>query len=336
MPGFKAHYLFGQKALSDLDPTVTIKPIETYPKSYNLGLQGPDFFYFCPQAWVAYDRNIGDIMHEENVKAFFASLMKERDHFRHSYDRAICDAYICGFMGHYSLDTAVHPYINYRTCHFKHKNKKGSYDFGVHVFLETDIDNDVCRHLANEKPSAVKGWRTVTLPPHERAVIGRLLYRAIKRTYPSHEIKKRHLAFAFHTAPIVQWLLHDPTGLKKILVRSIEDRFAGWAIVSSMIPNAKRVTYPDPCNTKHKTWKNPWDETITSKDSVYDLMDQASEALGERIAMYMAAFSDKPHDRRDDHANLLNALLTDLGDKSYSSGLSSKQTRESEAARQNR
>ena len=321
MPGFTTHYLFGQRALKDLESETEVKPIEHYPNCFNIGLQGPDLFYFNPQAWVLYDHNIGDRIHDENVNAFFEALMTERDKFKKAADREICDSYILGFIGHYTLDTLCHPYIYYRTKHFNHSKDSGTFDFGLHVFLETDINNAVLRHTTHEKPSQFKGWSTIRLNPHEEAVLTRLLYRAIPRAFSGTKQHFRHIHSAFRTAPIVQWLLHDPTGLKKIGVRMIEGRFAGHAIVSSMVPNDNVVKYKDPCNTSHKKWSNPWDESITSTASIYDLMDEASLVFGRRVNLYINGFESKPMDRHGEHGAWKNAILNDLGNNSYCTGL---------------
>ena len=49
MPGFTTHYIFGMKAYNDLPNNQLKRIIAKYRWLYQLGLQGPDmFFYYIP------------------------------------------------------------------------------------------------------------------------------------------------------------------------------------------------------------------------------------------------------------------------------------------------
>ena len=57
MPGFASHYLFGQQSLSHLKEDQEYHILSLHPHAYNLGLQGPDIFYYYLPAWLLYDHN---------------------------------------------------------------------------------------------------------------------------------------------------------------------------------------------------------------------------------------------------------------------------------------
>ena len=72
MPGFTTHYILGMKAYNDLPQTSLKFIIAKYRWLYQLGLQGPDiFFYNLPILRHRDHRNVGSYMHEHRVNDFF-------------------------------------------------------------------------------------------------------------------------------------------------------------------------------------------------------------------------------------------------------------------------
>lgn len=73
--------------------------------------------------------------------------------------------------------------------------------------------------------------------------------------------------------------MHDPTGIKKRLVRRLEAIFVKVPVISPMIPSDTIYAYKDPCNFRHKTWHNPWNPDQKRTESLYDLFDLAAPVL---------------------------------------------------------
>ena len=112
MPGFTTHYLFGIDACRRLTSTSMHNMIRRDHSAYALGLQGPDLFFYYLPSYLMHRKNIGDLAHRKDTVQFFANLLQSRKLFagkKHSL--SIADAYICGFMGHYTLDCTIHPYV---------------------------------------------------------------------------------------------------------------------------------------------------------------------------------------------------------------------------------
>ena len=112
MPGFTTHYLFGVDACRRLTSTSMHNMIRRDHSAYALGLQGPDLFFYSLPSYLMHRKNIGDLAHRKDTGQFFANLLQSRKLFagkKHSL--SIADAYICGFMGHYTLDCTIHPYV---------------------------------------------------------------------------------------------------------------------------------------------------------------------------------------------------------------------------------
>ncbi len=329
MPGFITHLTFGEQSLSFIDSKETISLLETHKTAFALGLQGPDLFFYHIPSYICYKHNIGNIIHRNRVMHFFNSLFDVRNSFDDNKARRICDAYILGFIGHYSLDVTCHPYIYFKSEHLKNLVRGNLYDFGKHVSLETDIDHLVLEHYRQLKPSQFDYAAAVCPPEDEQLVIARILYLAIDRTFPEHKIRFSSAKGAIKSFIRLNRWMHDPSGKKKRRIRKIEQLFFKYAAISSMIPSDTIIKYSDPCNTFHNTWHNPWNPSIPMTDSIYDLINKTMPTFIERIELYMkssdsSAFLDSNMDsisETNQYLHYRNKLLQHLSDLSYLSGL---------------
>lgn len=320
MPGFKSHYLFGRNALNEITPDKYEQYLIRFPQSYHLGLQGPDVFFYYVPAWLFYKKNIGNVIHSGKTNEFFEALINARNHLLKKEHRLIADSYISGFIGHYTLDSIVHPYIYHRTKYMEHDDKK-LYDFGVHVFLETDIDNALLRHYTHIKPSDFKMGDTILLSIKEHMIISIILYEAIRKTFPENKILLFHIRHAIGSMALEANLMKDPTGIKKFFVRLLERFVFGHAVISPMIPNDKVTRYKDPCNLRHNKWFNPWDKSKVSCDSIYDMIDKATKILEERLHYYSRSQALSKDLTQEEKEENLMKLLDSLNNSSYLNGL---------------
>lgn len=320
MPGFAIHYLFGERALPHLSDQRIRNRICRHIHSFCLGLQGPDVFYYSLAAYLPSSGNIGSTIHSRSTRDFLTALMESRSGLGSIEDRHIADAYICGFIGHYTLDTFCHPYVFYRTKHLQHEQAgQGIRDFSRHVFLETAMDQAAIRHFRNIRPTDFAPADTIALSRREQDVVSLLLQRAIARIFPDQAIPRWQARFAIHSMHLESALMHDPKGRKKALVRGIEQKILGQALLSPMIPSNTLSIYRDPCNLAHKPWHNPWNPDQVSRDSVYDLMNRADPVYCRRMQFYFRALVPQSSSQMASQAR--DRFLEDLGDCSYNSGL---------------
>ena len=110
MPAAYAHYVFGDRVLDHLPEHLQVM-INGDPRCrelFNLGVQGPDFFYFY-RVYVPFNPviSVGIRMHHESAEPFF--LMARRM-LQREFDPALY-SYLLGFMTHFMLDSTCHPYI---------------------------------------------------------------------------------------------------------------------------------------------------------------------------------------------------------------------------------
>ena len=118
MPAVYAHARFGQKVLALLNEDQK-KIIKKYRKTYDVGLQGPDIFFF----YRPYQKNkvstYGNHLHEISAYPFFEHALQVVE--QKGRDSAEF-AYLLGFLCHFTLDSECHPYVNemIRVSHVQH------------------------------------------------------------------------------------------------------------------------------------------------------------------------------------------------------------------------
>lgn len=107
MPAFYAHYRFGISVFRNLNKELkTI--IRKYKEPFQMGLQGPDVFFF----YKAYKKNAvsdyGYDIHYRSALPFFEhaiEVIKEKGRESKEY------AYLLGFICHFILDSESHHYV---------------------------------------------------------------------------------------------------------------------------------------------------------------------------------------------------------------------------------
>ena len=144
MPTIYAHYNFGNLTVHHLS-LAQREIVEGHRDCFDLGLQGPDFFFH----YLLYRSNepvkFGQDLHHmtfaeilekivegrvEEARRVGRTLMSRRDAFR---PREL--AYLYGFAGHHTLDAAAHPYVH----------AEAGDDSALHFLIETDFDEAILR-----------------------------------------------------------------------------------------------------------------------------------------------------------------------------------------------
>lgn len=323
MPGFRTHFIFGQICCKELKKSPHARDLRLYhlmkdfPEAYSLGLQGPDIFFYNIPSHLFHKHNIGIRMHAKDTLSMFHSLLSLRGSIIDPTLQKLADAYILGFIGHYTLDTICHPYIHYRTNKTSSKNE--NYTFGCHVFLETDIDGAMLAHFYHKKFSWFRTGHTVALPSWQRRFLSVFLQRAIEIAYPGSLVFASEIGEAMLSTRFLYDLMEDEHGWKKKLVRDVDKHLFHHAFLSPLIANDHLRTYHDPMNLRHKRWHNPWDPSLTSTADFYELLDRANASYLYRIRRFGAMCTVR-HGSNAYYA-AFDSLLSDLGNLSYDTGL---------------
>lgn len=104
MPASYAHYRFGKQLLPELPPDVR-QCVQRFRRMYDMGLQGPDFFFYYNPFMTTSTGELGKFFHRQSGQVFFPVACKA----------AVSDAaraYLYGLLAHYCLDSVCHPFVN--------------------------------------------------------------------------------------------------------------------------------------------------------------------------------------------------------------------------------
>ena len=321
MPGFVTHYIFGREAFRDIrcvcprDTRILKRNLFTNHSVYSLGQQGPDLFFYYPLSYVPQGHNLGTLAHTRKTGAFFHGLMKCALSFADSCDRDIAESYLCGFLGHYILDTICHPYI-YAMTHYTEKCH--SY-FYRHAYLETDIDTSLLSIKLQRMPFAFRPADTIFLSRKQKMVVAKLLQAAFCHAYPNLRINESTMLLAIASLRLAQRMLQDDTGQKKAMMRLAERLLPGYPVVSPLFPSNDLFFHTDPFNLRRARWKNPWDKKSSSQETFFELYDKAEAIYLSRLAELCAIFHSEwdPEER----SSRIRAFLAEYGNRSFHSGL---------------
>lgn len=315
MPGFVTHYIFGRETYRKLSSSSLKKNIYNNHSAYSLGQQGPDLFFYYLPSYVLEGHNLGSIAHVQESNAFFRGLLRSCLSITNRFDRAVAEAYVAGFIGHYTLDTICHPYV-YAMTHYNGREKDY---FARHAYLETDIDTALLDMKLNRQPCNFYSADTITLTRRQKKVIAKLLYHAYHYAYPELRIRKYTMYLGIFSLPLGLRILHDDTGKRKVLFRLIEKYVLGYPVFSPLVPSDTLFFRTDPFNLRRAKWTNPWDKSLTSSETFFDLYEKAFGTYLRRIEIFSALLSSLSDPEQ--HEQLTRTLLKDYGNRSFHSGL---------------
>lgn len=315
MPGFVTHYLFGRDTYHKLSHTAFKSNLYQNRKAYGLGLQGPDLFFYYLPSYLLHRCNPGAIAHDGASGPFFESLLMTCLSFSSDDDRAIAEAYLAGFLGHYTLDTVCHPYIYAMTDY--HGREKDY--FSRHAYLETDIDCALLFEKLHRTPGSFSNNHTIALTRRQKSVIVQMLSAAYHRAFPRLKVGKLTMRLGIFSIRLGMRILQDRTGQKKVLFRFLERHFLGYPLFSPLVASNSLFFRTDPFNLRHARWKNPWNPSLESEESFFDLYRKATAlylARLDRLAELLACREDPGRQNE-----LIRAFLEEYGNRSFLSGI---------------
>ena len=276
MPGMITHYLCGQLSLDRLGSGYLAGVIRRNRQMYNLGTQGPDFFfYYAPSLWNRRIAGVGSVLHSSKVGKFFACMVREVINTKDKKEREAALAYLAGYLTHYALDTNAHPYIYYKSG-FKTKGDmrpKLSYSI-AHRNFETALDTLMLRLVNGEKPAHRKLWRLVHIRRDEALSSAQALSRCLNIVY---DIKsgKGEIYAAMRSMYLLTWLLQALGGKRKSVVMALEGLALNPGLATSMIHD-QRVKNPSSyLNSGREAWHYPWEDDKQHNTSFVDMFEAA-------------------------------------------------------------
>jgi len=319
MPGFTTHYLFGvnncRRLKQELACQTLMQAIDGHKTVFQLGLQGPDIFFYHLASQLKKVRP-GSIVHTRWTGDFLKCLIEAPELFWKEEDQQAAQAYTAGFIGHYVLDTQVHPYVYDRTGIGDVLKEKGYAD---HIALETDMDAALLMRYAKCLPSAFPYGRTIAFDRKTRSVVAEVLFYAYHSVFEELALTKGFLSRAIRSMQIGTKLTYNPHNYKRQVVEKAERLLFGQLQISPVIPSDFAQITEDPLNLEHREWHNPWDTRQCFHSSVPELIKKASGRYQKALRMLDCLYASDSYE--DSYDVSLEQLCKFLGQQSFHSGL---------------
>ena len=312
MPALLTHYICGNTMLRLIDDGQISNLILNHRNVFNLGTQGPDlFFYYGAWPWTKnYGMSkFGERMHEEKTGEFISEALK---YVISSGDaeKGVLTAYLCGYLCHYVLDCHTHPYIFYKTG-FVRKDETYTPKYACyHRMFETSLDVLMLKHELGIQPREFKAYKHIEVPLQAALTIGEMYSKVLSEVYNvniSPELV--HQAIADMTG--ISAVLRDKTGIKKLLLSSIERALGRLPMFSSMILPLEVKDGLDYLNSSHSVWQLPWDNSTAFTSSFTESFEAAvleSKRIIESIHLCIAGSVS------------VESTMSLIGNRSFSTG----------------
>lgn len=348
MAGFTTHYIFGSDMIEKLSDEPISDLIKKHRNVYNLGLQGPDIFFYNMLIAIGNSRyKFGEMLHKQNTNLFFSNaidyinnlssnnkllniekrhdLEKKNINKRNlSFKKEILEIYLYGLLAHYALDTRVHPYVYSRAGYIPEKNNS-SESFGIHSFIEINIDKKYLMKRNKIMPSRFYQHKTVLISKDEQKAIEDFYVYCIIKTYYRErkgdirfiKLIRRQIKISIISHRILLYILHDKHGFKRRIVQLFEKYILGYVAISNIILTNQLNDTVDSMNLKHLKWHHPWNKEYISYESFNDLYNKA----GDFYINLLSKILDEKVDGGFINYDSKNYILDYISDKSYHSGL---------------
>ena len=265
MPDVVIHAVFGREVRAGLDRGIAEK-IRDVP--FTFALFGPDI-WFMYQPWKRREGR-GRRMHTTRTGQFLMALARQVKKSSHPEELF---SYLAGFLCHYALDTAAHPYIVYMT-EYRQKIPRG------HMAFEHTLDRlemDRAGGLGEKHPVTKYYHPSIRLPESLREDIDSVFedvygwrnsWRALNCSWPRYRI--------------AYYFLENPKGLFTRLAR-----LTGHPAMKSLAYATSPFNGTDVENTAHAEWAHSHEP---SEKYTSDFSEMKASARRDALEMITAAY----------------------------------------------
>ncbi len=309
MPACITHMVFAQRVLRLCER----RGLPVFDRDLAMiGAQGPDVFFFHRAfPWQKGERGFGAglAMHKGSPAKLMETL---RDSVRQeTLHPEYVKGCVQGFLCHYALDRAAHPFVLYWQERLRREQPEyGKTDSQYHFRIESALDTLMLRR---ETGRQIRDFHLDTLiPPDEEgryAAFGRLFQPVYRDLLKQPGMTVERIAQAPGDMREAMWWMTDRRGLRSGVLRGAEKLLRKGPIGTSLMRPQEAGDW-DYANEAHRLWRNPFEESLTSNDSFYDIYHWAALEAVDMIAAFLEALEeDRP--------------MADItGDRGFSSNLS--------------
>ncbi len=254
MPALWTHYKFGLDLLNNINKELK-NEIESSINYYNMFNQGFDNLYYYPIHWNYY-RNMAVRAHKKNIDKFFDNMIT------YILDNKLEDNsdltnMVYGFINHYTVDTIIHPLVNYQV---KHLNIS-------HTKIEFSLDSPIAN---NYKKKDYK--KVIPRLRFSKKLIG-LINWTFEKTYGEKKIGKIFNRSHNNDYYIYRYFVHDSKG-RKTKFYSFIDKIVRKKELNLQDNTFYIKNFDERILNKNKeTWHHPKDITKEYNYSYEELYD---------------------------------------------------------------
>ncbi|MCD7826521.1 MAG: hypothetical protein LUH14_11275, partial [Clostridiaceae bacterium] len=193
-------------------------------------------------------------------------------------------SYFCGALAHYTLDTAIHPYVNARIGLDPEAEYSKKKKMPLHHRLESAIDAKMIAVKKNILPSAYVPSKETALTGEERSALAALLSKAVSKAYYVRLREENVTASLWMMRVLADSFYYHPESRKKHFEKVewifTEDYFYSNLLIADSYIRKKKIM-----NTENMPWHNPSDPSVQSTFSVWEIYDHAVQ----QYAVYLSA-----------------------------------------------
>ncbi len=281
MAGFATHEIFGDEVFGKFTNEELLGMIEEHRGIFNIGCQGPDLFlYDFPMMGCGEERNVGARMHQEGTARFFAYLWQTIWEAESSLEMEVGLAYLYGALAHYTLDTMMHPYIYARIGYDPEVPYSKKATRGLHHRLEAAIDAKLLSVKRDSLPSQYKPCASLETDRRERECLADLLARAVARTYKIR-LKRENVFGAIKLMRMIACGFYGGSEKKRKILEKWEHWVWKYGLFSNLMVTDDDIRKRKVMNHEKMPWKNPWDSSRESQDSVWEIYQDGIERYGQ-------------------------------------------------------
>lgn len=281
MAGFAAHEIFGREVFGRFTNEELLGIVEEHEGIFGIGCQGPDLFlYDLPMLACGRERNVGARMHQEGTARFFAYLWQTVWEADSSLKMEVGLAYLYGALAHYTLDTMMHPYIYARIGYDPDVPYSKRATRGLHHRLEAAIDAKLLSLKSDALPSQYKPCEYMETNRKERECLADILVKAVGRTYKVR-LKRENVFGAIKMMRMIACGFYGGSEKKRKELEKWEHRISEYGLFSNLMVTDDDIRKRKVMNHEKMPWKNPWDSSRESQDSVWEIYGKAVGRYGQ-------------------------------------------------------
>ena len=245
---WECHQLLTHLSQSGMPVGDLAHAILSNPHAFYTGMQGPDLFFFYPPTAVG-KIHLSTLLHTHRTADLLWTMLETATAFPES-DRPSALSYACGFLGHYLLDTAAHPFV------YAHAGTQRSVrSLCAHNALESDLDGWIARRSFGVSIRHLPRPQSYQLTKKERRILSSLFSQTVEKVW-AIDLAPALVGRAFVSMEIATRILYDAKGKKATLARCLERPF-NCPLISPLFLGESRY-FADPANVCRRPWRDPY------------------------------------------------------------------------------